>query len=306
MAALMSSMMDDLSQLSKYARCCAEMGIKLLPPDVNVSERKFTVEDGKIRFGLRGIKGVGDGAIDEIVRSREENGKPGTIFEFVDKLGHGHVNKSVLESLIKAGATESLSGNRAQHMAVYEKLLSGVQDRARRACEGQISLFGMNMDAMQTADTGERLPDVADFNRSVSINMEKEVLGLYLSGHPLSGYENLIKRIGAVSAEHLAFFEERDGLEVLFVGIVTYIKTFVSKSGALMAFVDFEDMTGEISTVLFPKIWEKYSANVFEDAALVVRGRLSYREDEQPKILADKVTPLSVAEEYYRKKGDVK
>lgn len=302
MAALMTSVMGDAGSIAKYMRNCTEMGIEILPPDINESSKKFSVEDGKIRFGLLGVKNVGEGAIDAIIEAREQKGKPEDIFRFIDQLDIHRVNKKAVESLIKAGALDCLSENRAAHMGVFEKLMESAQSSARHNVEGQLSLFQTNSDAMENSQAGT-LPDVKNFDREVLTAMEKEMLGVYITDHPLREYEDTIAASVSVTSQDLADVldsEEqgeshsfvKDGMSAVMAGIITSKKTLITKSSKMMAFVDMEDLLGAVEVVVFPNVYEKYAALVAEDSIVSVSGTINFKEGEVPKLLADKIVDL--------------
>ena len=302
MAALMTSVMGDAGSIAKYMRNCTEMGIEILPPDINESSKKFSVEDGKIRFGLLGVKNVGEGAIDAIIEAREQKGKPEDIFRFIDQLDIHRVNKKAVESLIKAGALDCLSENRAAHMGVFEKLMESAQSSARHNVEGQLSLFQTNSDAMENSQAGT-LPDVKNFDREVLTAMEKEMLGVYITDHPLREYEDTIAASVSVTSQDLADVldsEEqgeshsfvKDGMSAVMAGIITSKKTLITKSSKMMAFVDMEDLLGAVEVVVFPNVYEKYAALVAEDSIVSISGTINFKEGEVPKLLADKIVDL--------------
>jgi DNA polymerase-3 subunit alpha len=306
MAALMSSVIGDAAQISKYARNCSDMGIDVLAPNVNESEKRFCVRDGRIRFGLLGVKNVGEGAIDAIISSRKVAGKPSNIFEFIDNININEVNKKAIESLIKAGALDCLNPNRAKHMAVYERLVESAQNSARSVIEGQITMFQMFDDVMK--DTGNHgvLPEVADFNQVARLAMEKEMLGLYLEGHPLDDKQYIIKKVANITTEDILNYEDnpgiKDNMEVLMVVIVNRKKTQITKTGKMMAFVDAEDLVGTVEIIVFPNVFEQSADALYEDSVVVVRGRLNFKDEETPKVIAEKITPISIAEEFYKRK----
>ena len=183
MAALMTSVTGDANSISKYMRNCQEMGIQVLPPDVNESDKKFSVTDGKIRFGLSGVKNVGDGVIDAIIEARETKGIPSDIFRFIENLDVHKINKKAIESLIKAGALDCFDPNRAAHIGIYESLIESAQSSAKKNIEGQLSLFQLAADTMEESNVVNRLPAVKNFEKSVLLAQEKEMLGVYLSGN---------------------------------------------------------------------------------------------------------------------------
>ncbi len=311
MAALMTSVMGDEAQISKYIRNCNDMGIEVLPPDVTESEAGFTVKDGKIRFGLMGIKNVGAGPIEAIVKARKEKGTPKDIGTFINDLEPGQVNKKALESLIKAGALDSINENRAQLMAVYEKILESAQSAAKKNIAGQMSLFQLNADEMENSDSGTIMPDVANYDKQTLTAMEKEMLGVYISEHPLEEYQDVIADIVTVTTDKLlqaAKDQESDegmtapvlpdiydGMSVTVAGIIDGVKTLIDKNGRQMAFVDMEDMYGALEVIVFASVYEKYRDLVKEDGIVIIKGRLNFKEGETPKVLAETVTDIRVA-----------
>ncbi|HIV80701.1 MAG TPA: DNA polymerase III subunit alpha [Candidatus Avanaerovorax faecigallinarum] len=303
MAALMTSVMGDAGQIAKYIRNCTDMGIEVLPPSVNESDKKFTVKDGKIRFGLLGVKNVGEGAIDAIIRAREEKGMPKDIFSFINGIDTGLVNKKAVESLIKAGALDCFNPNRAAHLAVYEMLMESAQNSARKNIDGQISLFQTSSDAMSTGDVAGNLPDVANFDKDDLLAMEKEMTGVYITDHPLNKYADRIRKVATVTSEELSRLQEegdhriKDGQTVIVAGMITGKKTLVTKSGKLMAFVDVEDMYGAVEVVVFPNVYERCLQDVSEDRVVAIRGKVDVKEEEAPKLLADSVVDINRVEE---------
>lgn len=296
MAALMTSVIGDGVQIAKYIRNCNEMGIEVLPPSIIDSSKKFTVADGKIHFGLLGVKNVGPGVIDEIVKSREEKGLPKDIFQFISNVNIHEINKKAIESLIKAGAFDCLNENRAQHLAVYESLLESAQNNSKKNIEGQMSLFQLNSDEMEIDSISGRLPEISNFSQDILIGMEKDMLGVYLTGHPLKNYEQQIVKLVSITAEDLAHAETNenvtDGMKATIAGIVSGKKILVTKSNKQMAFLDIEDLYGEIEVVVFPNVYEKYLQFIKEENILVIKGTVNFKEDEAPKILADKIIQI--------------
>lgn len=308
----MSSEMGNVGHLAKYIRDAEENGIEILQPSVNDSEKKFTCEDGKIRYGLQAVKNVGEAAIDNIVEARERNGKPKNIFEFVNGIDVGLVNKKAMESLIKAGALDCFSRNRAAHLAVYESLMESAQNDAKKNIAGQVSLFNMDGLNIDTGDASGKLPDVANFDDKTLLAMEKEMLGVYITGHPLKEYEQKMSRLATVTSRELAAsvsgeeededgaFNESgysenanqdiyDGKDVVICGMITGKKNLVTKSSKMMAFVDIEDLYGVMETVVFPNVYERCQEVLNEDEVVAMKGRLNFKEGEMPKVLADNV-----------------
>ncbi len=303
MAALLTSVMGDADSTSKYIRNCADMGIEVLPPDVNESGKKFTVKDGKIRFGLLGVKNVGEAPADAIIEARKSKGKPRDIFQFIENLDIHKVNKKAVESLIKAGALDCFSENRAAHMCIYESLIETAQSDAKNVIEGQLSLFQLNAETMEQSRDIRRLPDVKNFEKDILIAQEKEMLGVYITDHPLSEYRDMIEKSVTVTSQDLAEVLEgeesgevhsfvTDGMHAVMAGIVTGRKTLITKTNKMMAFVDMEDLYGTVEVVVFPNVYERYGALTAEDAVISVSGKVNFKEGEVPKLLADRITDI--------------
>ncbi len=295
MAALMSSVMGDARQISNYIRNCVEMGIEVLPPDVNISEKKFTAVDGKIRFGLLGVKNVGENAIEAIIEARRTKGESKDIYGFFNNLDIRQINKKAVESLIKAGALDHLSGNRAQHLAVYEKLIESAQSGIKKNIEGQMSLFQTHGSEMESPQAMGTLPQISEFPKEALSAMEKEMLGVYLTDHPLNAYKDRIEKLITATSALLADEEQqevKDGDKVIMAGIVAGKRNLITKSNKQMAFVQMEDFYGEVEVIVFPNIFERYGSLLREDAIIAVKGTLNFKEDEAPKLLADTITDV--------------
>ncbi len=307
MAALMTSVMGDVKQISRYIRNCSDMGIEVLPPCVSASYKKFSVEDGKIRFGLLGIKNVGEGAIDAIVKAREEKGPSQDIFSFISNLDISQVNKKAIESLIKAGACDCLSDNRAAMLSVHETLVESAQNTLRKNIEGQMSLFQTASETMNTEAIGGKLPDVRPFPRDIQLAMEKEMLGVYLTDHPLKEYEERMARVSSITCDDIAHAEEdahngentvlRDGMSCVISGMIAGKKTLITKSSKMMAFIDLEDLYGVCEVVVFPNVYERCASVCEADKVVAVKGTVNFKEDEAPKILADEILDIDEAVE---------
>ncbi|MCI5722191.1 MAG: DNA polymerase III subunit alpha [Firmicutes bacterium] len=313
MAALLTSVMGDAKSIAKYIRNCQDIGIDVLPPSVTESNKKFTVVDGKIRFGLLGVKNVGEGAIDAIVKARTEKGVPDDIFSFINGLEISEVNKKAVESLIKAGALDCFDTNRAAHLAVYESLMESAQNSARRNIAGQLSLFQLSSEEMNAGSTRTQLPKVENFDKKTLLAMEKEMLGVYISDHPLNEYRKRMEQLVSVTTDDLAHVADSenqqnsaiaDGMTVTMAGMVTGKKNLVTKNSKMMAFVDIEDLYGSMEVVVFPNVYEKYREQIEEDNVVVIRGKLNFKEDEMPKLLADSIVNIAdISEENPEKPG---
>ena len=303
MAALLTSVMGDASSTAKYIRNCTEMGIEVLPPDVNQSSKKFSVVDGKIRFGLMGVKNVGEGPIDAIIEARESKGLPKDIFQLIDNTDIHRINKKAVESLIKAGALDCLDPNRAAHMGIYESLIESAQSDARNTLEGQLTLFQTNAETMEENMTVKKLPDVNNFDKDMLIAQEKEMLGVYITEHPLQEYRERIEKSVTLTSQDLSEVldnEEngnaesfvKDGMTAVMAGIITAKKKLITKSSKMMAFVDMEDLYGTVEVVVFPNVYEKYAGLIAEDRIISVSGTVNFKEGEVPKLLAEKIVDL--------------
>ena len=307
MAAILNSVYGNSGKIAGYIQYCRSQGIKVLPPDVNRSGWKFSVqhdEDGKlcILFGLGAVKTVGQGAVNAIIRERQ-NGPYKDIFDFCSRIDTTECNKRVVESLIKAGAFDSTGANRMQLLAVYESALDAAISRRKANVDGQLSLFDMAFGDTPIIEETRTLPNIADFPSRQKLAMEKEISGVYITGHPLDDYRDTLQKL-PFSTARLEGIEERedrglemDGMYVEMGGILTEVKGKATKKGAYMGFITIEDLTGQIECLVFPKVYEKYQAMMAVDDLVVLSGKLSIREDEAPKLLVDTLVPLDQWEE---------
>ena len=298
-AALLNSVSSDSGKVAGYSQYCRKHGIPLLPPDINQSGRKFSVgtdAQGRagIRFGLGAIKSCGEKAIDSIIRTRQKSGRFKDIFDFCQRMDTEQVNKRVVEALILAGAFDCTGARRAQLMAVYEAALEGAVRTRRGNIAGQMSLFGDGM--LETINPP--LPDIPEFPLRTRLSHEKNVTGLYITGHPLSDYTIALGHLSMDTAKLAEIMEGEDGglscdgMKVSMGGMLTEVRQKATKAGNLMGFATLEDMTGAIEALVFPKVLERVSPDLTPDTAVILSGRLSIREDEEPKLLLDAVEPL--------------
>ena len=309
MAAMLNSVYGNTGKIAGYIQYCRGKGIAVLPPDVNRSRWKFTVdadENGKpaILFGLGAVKSVGENAVGAIRREREEHGLYRDIFDFCRRVDPAECGKRVVESLIKAGAFDSMHANRPQMLAVYEQAMDANQSARKKNVAGQVSLFDLADSGMFGEESqsllGSRivLPNLPDCPPRVKLQMEKEAAGVYMSGHPLDEYREVLSRMTFTTAQIAGEDEngergvEMDGRFADLGGILTEVKGKATKKGDFMAFATLEDMTGQIECLVFPRVYEKYQPLLQEDAAVVISGRISVREEEAPKLLAERVTRL--------------
>ena len=302
MAALMNNQGGAVEKIAQYAQYCRKQGIRILPPDVNRSRLKFSVDmddnnNECIRFGLGAIKNVGDAAVADIIREREKEGPFTDIFTLVKRVDSNSLNKRMLESLIYAGALDGFGAPRPQLLRVYEQALDAADRLRKLTSKGQISLFGDLL-----PDTAEPLPTGANISRSELLTMEKAVTGVYISGHPLDQYRELLEKYPHDTRFIRSLAEQPDGglsfdgMTITIGGIVTAVRTKVTKNGGLMAFITLEDLTGEIECLVFPKTYEWLRKELAVEVPLSVTGRLSVREDEAPKLLVSDAAPLDEAD----------
>ena len=297
LAALISSVMGNTSQLSLYIEEARRLDIKIEAPDINYSLDKFDVKDNSIIYGLKAIKNVGTNLIEQTIISRNENGKFKSFRDFVERIyakDKSAINKRSIESLIKAGAFTSLGETRATLMLQYQSIIDSVQSGLKNNVPGQSNLFDM----FESKDEDERddFTRREEFDKSELLRMEKEVLGIYLSDHPLRTYSNMIEKYSNFSTGDLeddAYNEKNfDGKRVKVVGIIESINKKFTKNQKIMEFVKFEDLYGTMELIVFPQKYEQYSDILNEDEILIVSGRLNIIEGEDPKILVDNIQSI--------------
>ena len=302
MAALLTSVLDWSDKVAGYIAECREMGIRLLPPDINESDADFTVAGENLRFGLAAVKNVGRGFVQSLMAERARNGRFTALDEFCSRMYGQDLNRRAIESLIRAGAFDSLGCRRRALLQVLDDVLDGVASAGRKNVAGQLDLFGMG-------DEGDgpepmRLPDVPEFDRRELMAMEREMTGLYLSGHPMDDYRDKVKKLGAVPIGAIVrdFAGEggperfHDGETVAVAGIVSAYKTRTTRNNSLMAYVTLEDDSGSMELVVFQRALDSGGAYLRDGAALIVRGRISVREEKEPQITVDSIRPLSDAD----------
>ena len=301
MAALLTSVLDSAEKVSEYINECRDMGIALLPPDVNRSRDSFTVEPEGIRFGLVAIKNIGRGFIQAVVRERERGGDFTGFQDFCERMYDSDINKRAVENLIRAGAFDGFGARRSQLIAVHDKLLDSIGASRRQNVEGQLDFFGMSSAATQRRSVEMILPDIPEYAPEELMRQEKEVTGLYLSGHPMAGYRDVARRAGAVhiAAVNEDFAQEggptsfRDEQRITVAGIVTAYRTKATRSGSLMAYATVEDDTASIELLCFSRTLEKYGRLLGEGSAVLIQGKLSVRDEKPPQILCDEVRSLT-------------
>ncbi len=291
-AALLTSVIGDPVKMSWYIQVCRDRGIRVLPPDINASRSGFSVEDGAVRFGLTGIKSVGEGAVEEIVRVRQEGGPFRDILDFCSRVPYRQLNTRLVENLIKCGAMDSLGAHRSQLLAVYKQALDLGQQSQRDTLSGQFSLFG---DAAFTEVNTLTLPVLAEMPRSLLLKEEKELLGFYVTGHPLDGYREALKGFTPLYQMGEENGPVQDGEFVRVAGLVADCNIRLTKKGDNMAILTLEDFTGRLSVLVFPRAYNLYSRLLMQDAVLAVEGRFSVDEREA-KVLASEIVELREGE----------
>jgi len=298
MAALISSVMGVTASVSLYIQECKRLKIDVLKPDINESKLKFTVSDNKIRFGLSAVKNVGGKFVDAIVKARKD-GKFESLTDFIERvvdIDSSAMNKRAVESLIKCGAMDSLGGNRAQYLSVYEGIIENVSSNNKKNVKGQVSLFDM----VETNLSDDNLPDLRDFPKNAILNMEKEIVGLYLSGHPLEDYEEILNKLSTVNTLELSSINEEDminskiydGKKVVLGGMISHKKNMLTKNNNMMSFISLEDLYGDVECIVFPTVYERYLEFLLEDNLIIVEGKISMSDVDKPQIIVEKIREL--------------
>ena len=298
MAALMTSVIDNTRKVSEYIYSCRQMGIQILPPDINRGEGGFSVDGQNIRYGLSAIKSVGKPVIDAIVSERETRGEYKSLQDFIERLSGKEVNKRTIESFIKSGALDSLGGTRKQFMMVYVRILDSVNQEKKHAMAGQLSLFDLVSEEEKSAYE-IHLPNVGEYDKEQLLAFEKEVLGIYVSGHPLDDYEALWrKNISAVTSdfmqdEETGAVKAEDGAYEVLGGMIAAKTVKYTRTNQTMAFITLEDLVGTVEIVIFPKVYDRFRNLLEEDSKVFVRGRVSGEEEKDSKLICDKIWSFS-------------
>ena len=299
MAALITSIMGSSGTVSLYIRECKRLGIEILPPDVNESRGGFTVEEGKIRFGLSAVKNVGTNVISEIIKAREEKGKFTSFTDFCKKVDQSVLNKRQIESLIKCGAFDFLKIHRSQLMKIYEKTIDSAINRKKRNLEGQFSLFDAAISPNTNFNADVEIPDIPEFSEKELLAMEKEMTGVYLSGHPLSEYEKELDKVVTANTNEIAEIGESglntrlgDGSKVIVGGIIIKKQNKITKNNNMMAFITLEDLYGTIGGIVFPRVYDDCKDILYEDNIVLVGGTIDASEEEVPKLICNKISEL--------------
>ena len=302
MAALLTSVLDSTEKVAEYIAECRDMGIPLLPPDVNQSGADFTVVDEGIRFGLVALKGVGRAFINGLLAERDKAGPFTDFMDFCDRMFDQDLNRRVVESLIKSGAFDRMGYKRAQLMGAYGQVLDGIAAARKRNVEGQLDLFGPGDGGGEESAPlpALHLPDVEEYPLQQLMTMEKETTGLYLSGHPMDQYRELVRRHGAVTiGSILADFgredgprEYRDGQQVTVAGIISTYRTRTTKNNTLMAYVNLEDDTAAMELLCFSRVLGESGGYIRENSPILAEGKISVRDEKEPQLMVDAIRPL--------------
>ena len=293
MAALMTSVIEMPNKVAEYIQVCRQMGISILPPDVNCGIYGFSVDHGAIRYGLSAIKSVGRPVINALVEEREKNGTYRSLKDFIERLT-GIVNKRAIENFIKAGALDCLEGNRRQKMNVYGQIVDSIAQEKKNSFAGQMSLFDLVSDE-DKKDFEIRMPNVGEYDKEMVLAFEKEVLGIYLSGHPLEGYRGIMDKM--ISAKTTDFQPDEeggipkvyDGQKVIIGGMITERTIKYTRNNKVMAFLTVEDLVGTVEVVVFPRDYEKWQTLITDDARVFIQGRVNAEDDRPSKLILEKV-----------------
>ncbi len=297
MAALLSSVLDNRNKLATYITECRRLGIAVLPPSVNESYQEFAVSDGNIRYGLLAIKNLGKAFIDQIIRERAV--KPySSFYDFCKRLYGKNMNSRAVESLIKCGAFDGLGANRRQLLAVVKSVLDDIEFNARHNMGGQLSFFDLDDSASKINDEPD-IPPMEEFPRDELLHMENEIAGMYLSGHPMDDYADFADKVHADKIGSIIQNDGdySDGKKVCVVGVISRVKTQLTKNGKIMAFITVEDRYGEMEAVVFPNVYERFGIFLGETRVVILRGTLNCKENEEPKLICDSADKARTNEE---------
>ena len=293
MAALMTSVLDSATKIAGYIAECKELGIPVLPPDLNHSEDHFTVEGDAIRFGLGAVKNVGLGLIRSMVKKREEGGPFKSLEDFIERMGEGELNKRAVENFIKCGAADCFGNHRSELLAVYDSMMDAIASSRKKNLEGQLGLFGM----LEEDDAAAKIPipKLNEMQKAELLALEKETMGIYISGHPMDDYRECLKnthvvRIGTLMDEDSRF---EDDQIVSVAGIVQTVKMKTTRNNSVMAYITVEDDTAAIEMLAFSNVLGQFGGYLRDGAAVVITGRLSLRDDKEPQIVINRARPIS-------------
>ena len=301
MAALMTSVIDNPRKVAEYIYTCRQMGIKVLAPDINEGEGRFSATKDGIRYGLYAIKSIGRSVVDAIIAERNQNGPYRTLQNFIERVADSEVNKRTVENLIKSGACDTLDGNRQQMMMVYNALMDQQVQTKKKSLAGQMSLFDLVSEEEKKAYEIQ-YPNVGEYSKEIKLGFEKEVIGIYLTGHPLEEYEEKWRRIiSAVTSDFLLDEESgevklRDNQKVIIGGMITEKNIKYTKNNKTMAFLLLEDLFGTVEVIVFPGEYERYHTLLNEDEKVFIRGHANVEEDKNAKIVCEQICTFEQAE----------
>lgn len=293
MAALMTSVIEMPAKVAEYIYVCRQMGITILPPDINRGMYGFSVDNGAIRYGLSAIKSVGRPVIESIVKEREENGDYTNLQNFIER-NLEQVNKRAIENFIKAGALDCLEGNRRQKMVIFARIVDGINQDKKNTMAGQLSFFDI-VSEEEKKEFEIRMPDLDEFNKETILAFEKEVLGIYLSGHPLEGYRDIMEKMATARTADFQQDEDTglpkvvDGQKVVLGGMITDKTIKYTKNNKVMAFFTLEDLVGTVEVVVFPRDYEKCQALLNDEEKVFIQGRVSAEDDRPSKLILEKI-----------------
>ena len=297
MAALMTSVIDNPGKVAEYIYSCRQMGIKILPPDINHGYSSFSVDNGSIRYGLAAIKSIGRPVIKEIVAERKANGEFKNLKDFIERMSGKDINKRTIENFIKSGAFDELGGTRKQFMVIYVQILDQVNREKKNSMTGQMSLFDI-VGEEQKSEFDIPLPNVGEYEKSTKLAFEKEVLGIYLSGHPMEEYEEQWRKGISKTTQDFQFDEElgfsrvSDGAAEIIGGIIASKTIKYTKNNKTMCFLTIEDIMGSVEVVVFPRDYERYHQYLEEENVVFVKGRVSEEDEASSKLICEKVIPF--------------
>ena len=297
MAALMTSVIDNPNKVSEYIMTCRNMGIQILPPDINEGEIGFSVSGKQIRYALTAIKSVGRPVIDTVVTERRARGPYTNLKDFITRMADKEVNKRAIEHFIKAGAMDSLGGTRKQFMSIYIQIMDNIQHDKKNNMAGQLSLFDV-VSEDHKEEFEVKMPDVGEYSKEMKLAFEKEVLGIYISGHPLEEYQEMWRKNTTNTTADFMLDEEtgeiavQDGRIVTIGGMITDKKIKYTKNEKVMAFLQVEDLLGSVEVIVFPGQYERFGRNIVEDNKVFIRGRVSVEEEKDGKLICEQITPF--------------
>lgn len=297
MAALMTSVIENPPKVAGYIYSCRQMGIQILPPDINRGEGRFSVDGNAIRYGLGAIKGVGRPVIEAIVSERDRGGEFRNLKDFIERMSGSEVNKRAIENFIKSGAFDSFEGTRKQFLQVYGQIVDELVREKKSSMKGQLSLFDI-VDDEQKKEFEIRLPDVGEYPKEELLAFEKDVLGIYVSGHPLDDYEEKWKKSISATSMDFQYDEEsghakvRDGAKEIIGGMIADKTIKYTKNNKVMAFLTIEDLLGTVEVVVFPKDYERNQSYLNADSKVFVQGRVSEEDEKASKLICERIIPF--------------